>query len=232
MGVQGMGLQNDGYQKLIDFVEDLIVNDKIKIGERLPSERELSAMLGISRGAVRTGLTVLEVIGVVSNRPGSGNYIAGYFDHNLVQIMTMMYVLDELSTREICGFRYAAELQAILLAPQNITEGQKKLLKSYAGILVNSDDESERSYGDKMIHQTIVEASGNRLVIANYLALNKLLDKFVRHVRQSVGKGSVEEYERFQQTHVDLVRGVCTGNYDLAKGALDDHQAFLMKHLD
>ena len=50
----------------------------------------------------------------------------------------MMYVLDELSTREICGFRYAAELQAILLAPQNITEGQKKLLKSYAGILVNS----------------------------------------------------------------------------------------------
>jgi len=226
-----MTFMNDGHKRLIDYIEDLIINEKVKIGDRLPSERELSSILDISRGSVRTGLTVLEAIGVVSNRPGSGNYIAGYFDHNLVQIMTMMYVLDDMSMRDIWGFRYAAELQAVMRAPQNITEGQKKLLKSYVGILINSDDETERTYADKMIHQTIVEASGNRLVIANYLALSKMLDKFVRQVRQSVGRGSAEEYDRFQHTHEELARAVCIGDYDLAKKALDVHQSFVINNI-
>ena len=224
--------ERDGYQRVLDYTEDLIVNERIRIGERLPSERELSSLLGISRGAVRTGLTALEAIGVVSNKPGSGNYIASRFDNNLVQIMTMMYVLDDMSTKDICGFRYAAELQAVMRAPQNITEDQKRLLMSYIGIMMHSDSEAERSYGDKMIHQTIVEASGNRLLVANYLALNKLLDKFVKQVRQGVSRGGPEEYERFQSIHEELVKSVCACDYERSKKALDEHQEYPMKYIE
>lgn len=227
-----MEAEREGYQKLIDYIEELIVSEKIRVGQKLPSERELSAILKISRGAVRTGLTVLEVIGVVSNRPGSGNYIAASFDHNLVQIMTMMYVLDDMSTRDICGFRYAAELQAIMIAPINISDSQKGLLRSYVNIMLSSRDAGERSYADKMIHQTIVEASGNRLVIANYLALSRLLDRFVSDVRESMENSGRGEYERFQHSHEKLVQGICDGDFRMAREALDEHQAFLLEFID
>ncbi len=227
-----MAADSEAYKGLIDYIEKQIVEGKITIGDRLPSERELAAMLGISRGAVRIGLNVLEAIGVVNNRPGSGNYIAGQFDHNLVQLMTIMYTLDDMSTRDICGFRYAAELQAIMRAPQNITYTHRRLLGSYLGIMLSSENPDERSYGDNMIHRTIVEASGNRLLIANYLALNGLMEKFVRHVREGVLESEPQEYERFQQTHARLVEAVCNKNYEKAKEALDEHQAFLERYID
>ena len=46
-------------------------------------ERELSAILHISRTAVREGIRILEVIGVVYSLQGSGNYIANYHDQTL-----------------------------------------------------------------------------------------------------------------------------------------------------
>ena len=226
-----MAADRAAYEILIDFVEKLITGEKVKIGDRLPPERELSEILGISRSAVRTGLTVLEAIGVIANRQGSGNYIANDFDQNMVHIMTMMYTLDSMSYKEISGFRYAAALQAAMLAPQNITEAQKRLLNNYSDIMMTSNDENERIHCDKMIHRTIVEASGNRLVIANYLALNKLLDKMIKDVQHEVFLKSHEEYTNFMKTHQMLVDGICNNDFDLTRQALSQHFVYLQKDI-
>ncbi len=45
-------------------------------GSRLPSERELSEMLGISRTSVRHALTALESIGILHSRRGAGHFVA------------------------------------------------------------------------------------------------------------------------------------------------------------
>lgn len=226
-----MAADQAAYEKLIDYIEKKILDGELKLGDRLTPERELSDLLGISRSAVRTGLTVLEAIGVVSNRQGSGNYISETFEKNMVQIMTIMYTLDDMTYKEITGFRYAAELQAAMLAPQNISDIQKRLLKNYADIMMTSDNEQERIHCDRMIHQTIVEASGNRLVIANYLALDKLLDKVIKHVQQKVGMRSPDENRKFQLTHQMLVEGICRGDYDMAKQALDEHYIYLQNNI-
>ncbi len=226
-----MAADQAAYEKLIDYIEQKILDGELKLGDRLTPERELSDLLGISRSAVRTGLTVLEAIGVVSNRQGSGNYISETFEKNMVQIMTIMYTLDDMTYKEITGFRYAAELQAAMLAPQNISDIQKRLLKNYADIMMTSDNEQERIHCDRMIHQTIVEASGNRLVIANYLALDKLLDKVIKHVQQKVGMRSPDENRKFQLTHQMLVEGICRGDYDMAKQALDEHYIYLQNNI-
>ena len=68
-----MNTERNDYEKLLDYIEDKIVRKQLKGGDILPSERDLSARLGISRGAVRSGLRILEGIGIVENRHGSGN---------------------------------------------------------------------------------------------------------------------------------------------------------------
>jgi len=227
-----MAIERESYEKLIDYIESEISEGKLAVGDRLPPERELSALLDISRPTVRMGLTVLEALGIVANRHGSGNYIADDFDHNLVQVMSMMYNLDNMSSEEIRGFRYAAELQAVMLAPGNITDTQRKILQNYIDIMLNSTNEEERIHCDKMIHRTIVEASGNRLVIANYLALSKLLDRYIRSARQSVKQRRPEDFDEFQNTHKRLVDAVCTGDYDIARKALDDHFVYLENDIE
>ena len=86
------------YEKVIDYIESNILDGHFEVGDKLPSERELSQMLSVSRNSVREGIRILEVIGVISSQHGIGNYIADHFDKTLVQVMTMMYALEKMTT--------------------------------------------------------------------------------------------------------------------------------------
>ena len=55
------------YEKVIDYIESNILDGHFEVGDKLPSERELSQMLSVSRNSVREGIRILEVIGVISS---------------------------------------------------------------------------------------------------------------------------------------------------------------------
>jgi DNA-binding FadR family transcriptional regulator len=57
---------------IADGLRDQIVSGKYGPGERLPSERELSARLGVNRSSVREALKKLEQLGMIAIRPGGG----------------------------------------------------------------------------------------------------------------------------------------------------------------
>ncbi|MGH7438973.1 MAG: FadR/GntR family transcriptional regulator [Polyangiaceae bacterium] len=59
-------------EAIADGLRAQIVNGKYGPGERLPSERELSARLGVNRSSVREALKKLEQLGMIAIRPGGG----------------------------------------------------------------------------------------------------------------------------------------------------------------
>ncbi len=60
------------HEIVLDWVERQLAEHHLAIGGRLPGERALAEELGISRAAVREGLRVLEVLGVLRSGVGSG----------------------------------------------------------------------------------------------------------------------------------------------------------------
>ena len=62
--------QNRIFQDVVEQIQDVILDGKIKPGERLPSERELGEMLGTSRGTLREALRILEQKGLIEIRLG------------------------------------------------------------------------------------------------------------------------------------------------------------------
>ena len=215
----------------IDYIESNILDGHFEVGDKLPSERELSQMLSVSRNSVREGIRILEVIGVISSQHGIGNYIADHFDKTLVQVMTMMYALEKMTYNEIREFLYAVEFQAVVLAMDNISHEQIEKLKANLEMLENSADEEEQVMSDKMIHYTIVEASGNRLVMANYLALAKIMDNFIRETRSKIMTNERKSMT-FQGIHRHLVEAICNRDLELGKRALDEHFVYICKNMD
>ena len=65
----------------VDQVIGMIFSGELKVGDRLPSERELSEQMHISRSMVHTGLEDLERMGFVRMEPRRGNYIEDYARH-------------------------------------------------------------------------------------------------------------------------------------------------------
>ncbi|WP_413738426.1 FadR/GntR family transcriptional regulator [Sodalis sp. RH21] len=67
--------RTDVFQTIIQQLSNLLDSGSIKPGERLPSERELSESLGVSRTSIRQALKVLEASGRLETRVGSGTYL-------------------------------------------------------------------------------------------------------------------------------------------------------------
>lgn len=65
-------------QQVAEQIKNLILSGKLKPGEKLPSERELSKALGVGRLSLREGFRILESSGILVTRYGiqSGSYIA------------------------------------------------------------------------------------------------------------------------------------------------------------
>ena len=72
-----------GFEKVINYVLELIQNGNLKIGSELPSERQLTNILELSRNSVREGLRSLEDMGIIKSLHGSGNYISGSISENM-----------------------------------------------------------------------------------------------------------------------------------------------------
>ena len=101
---------------------------RYKKGDKLPPERELAALLGASRNSVREGLGILERMGAISSQQGAGNFISDNFEKTLIEVMTLMFILEEGTFREISEFRYALETQALALAMEHISKSNWRTL--------------------------------------------------------------------------------------------------------
>ena len=64
------------YRQIAGQIAALIDNGEFPAGSRLPAERELATLLGVSRTSVREAIISLEIAGRVEVRVGSGIFVA------------------------------------------------------------------------------------------------------------------------------------------------------------
>jgi GntR family transcriptional repressor for pyruvate dehydrogenase complex len=63
------------YKQVVDQLQELIITEAFRSGEKLPGERELAERLGVSRTVVREAIRVLSVRGLVRVKAGCGTYV-------------------------------------------------------------------------------------------------------------------------------------------------------------
>ena len=63
------------YEEIVDQLKMMIIQGNLKPGDKLPSERELSEQLGVSRSSVREALSALEAMSILDIRSGEGTFV-------------------------------------------------------------------------------------------------------------------------------------------------------------
>ena len=64
------------YERIVQQIEQRILNGDLKIGDRLPPERDLAEQFGVSRTAVREAVKALREKGLLEVQPGRGTFVA------------------------------------------------------------------------------------------------------------------------------------------------------------
>ena len=63
-------------REIEEQIRDLIARGQAKLGDRLPSERVLAHALGVGRSTLREAIRILEFLGLLDVRPGTGTFVA------------------------------------------------------------------------------------------------------------------------------------------------------------
>lgn len=153
----------------IEQIEHLILSGQLKIGEKLPSERQLCEMMQVSRAVVNSGLAELEKNGFLVVKPRSGTYVADYRQTgNLDTLIAIMNYnggrIRNAEIKSIFEVRVALDTLAIRLCMEHITEETIQLLFEKVEQIrtaTNSDDATQAAFDFQ--HQLAI-ASGNTLI--------------------------------------------------------------------
>jgi len=211
------------YQRIANHVRDLIVNQHLHPGERLPAERELARMLGVSRVPIREAMRTLAAQGYIEIRRGQGTFVA---------TSSVEATVDEL-TKELLKQRgLLAELFAVrrLLEPASAQwaaarageEDIAKILQTMAEMesAGGSDPPDYETIGkrDTELHVQIADAAANRVLIRIMQAIQDL------HREQL--ETSLRYRDRVHETlkdHRRLVGAIAAGDPVEAREAMLDH---------
>ncbi|MDV3125351.1 GntR family transcriptional regulator [Mycobacterium sp. 21AC1] len=78
------------HEHVVAEIENRLMTGRLKAGDRLPPERQFAEILGVSRSAVREALRILEAVGVIEVRTGSGPGAGSVIVNDSVSGMAMV----------------------------------------------------------------------------------------------------------------------------------------------
>lgn len=114
------------FDEAAEKVRDLLFNGALRPGDRLPAERELCTLLGISRPALREALRSLEAGGLLEMRPGKygGTFITAGKASVVSGAMSDLLRLGSVSIAELFEARRWIQGAVVKAACERLTEAQ------------------------------------------------------------------------------------------------------------
>jgi len=86
--------QSKVYLSIVKDIRQMITNDGLKQGDKIPSERELTERLKVGRSSVREALRSLELLGLIETRRGEGTFLGDFKNNQLIKLLGMFILED------------------------------------------------------------------------------------------------------------------------------------------
>lgn len=223
--------QQKAYAGVIEYFRKRIISGDLKPGDKLPPEREIADMLGVSRHSVREAIRIMDMTGVISSRQGSGNYITCEFQKSITETMAMMVAMNQINYRQISQVRYSLERLAFSLALNNAGERKIKQMEECVDRLDKSTDDKVNAELDKRIHYTLAEASGNTLLLDILEACSGVIDNFIKDMRYEILR-TERRKGMLNECHRELVEAMKEKNEEKGQEALKRHFGMIDNILD
>ena len=210
------------YEHVVEQIQDMVMNRTLKIGDKLPSERELVEQLGVSRTSIREAMRALEVVGLVESRQGEGNFISGNIDNSFLEPLSVMFMLKGGCPNDILELRRIIELEAVRKAAEKINEKEKEEIKEIMDSLRSSENEKESSFYDKQLHYKISEITGNYLIITMMKAVESLMESFIGKARGMI-LHQAESKDLLMKQHEAICNALYNNDPEAGVKAMEAH---------
>ena len=209
------------YIQIYNQLHDAIVSGRFKVGDKLPSEKELCQIFSVSRVPVREALCALELNGLVDSVQGGGVYVREVAD-------TVSDISTDVEPQDIIRVRMLLEPDIAREATLHLDEESRKDLEAiYEKFLTESKTGIISKETDRAFHIALAKASGNalyprimtmvlsdmeqelwELILSRTIATKRYQDQNnMEHIRicEAVLNGRPDDAHQFMQSHMAML---------------------------
>lgn len=206
------------YREVANQIEQLILT-KLQPGDKLPGERELAQMLGVSRSSLRDALLRLEIMGLIESRQGSATVVCDVSSDALILPLAKVISHQRHLIEELLDFRLMLEPLLAARAARRATEedigAMDKILTRQASKVHEGKLAMEE---DSEFHYAIAKASRNGVVL-------KVLDVVMDMLRETRAR-SLQTKGRPRKSlsgHLRIMAAIQRHDAEAAEAAMRQH---------
>jgi GntR family transcriptional repressor for pyruvate dehydrogenase complex len=214
-------------EEVISQLREMIHRGDLKPGDRLPPERDLAKMLGVSRPTLRAGIRSLAAVGVLQSRQGAGTFVVKSegppsLDSSPLRLMASLHGF---TPREMFEARQSLEMAVAGLAAERATgEHLAAMSEEVAEMYASLDDPEQFLVHDMRFHQTVAAASGNRILTS----LMNMVAQILFDVRRKTVKRA-RDLKESADMHRQIYRAIRERNPEAASNAMRAHLMLAQK---
>ena len=208
------------FEKATEYIMGKIRGGSLTLGSGIPSERQISAELGISRNSVREGLRALENMGVIESRHGSGNYVSGHISDSVKRTFEVMFMLQKVTMKEIADYRRGMALAVFEMAFGNPHKNKelRRLSELLDGFLEQPLEERIRR--DSEFHCTLVKMANNRILSMVMSSISEAHTQWVRQVLAAMPENGMRQLD---EAHRKIFESLVHNDKSAGMAAIAEH---------
>jgi GntR family transcriptional repressor for pyruvate dehydrogenase complex len=212
-------------------LKDWIAERGLKSGDRLPQERDLIGLFGVSKGTIREALKVLDAQGIIKTRtgPGGGAFIAPVTETSALELLGNYFFFKGLTIGDIYELRIRLEPEAIASVAGCLGEPDfaklKSKMKVYDHPPTSIDEERQQRLAELEFHELLVGYCPNPLMTFACRFLISLL-KNLTICRRIYDIPNPELREHGRSYQLRLMTALRKGNAAAARRIMDQHMRY------
>jgi GntR family transcriptional regulator, transcriptional repressor for pyruvate dehydrogenase complex len=207
------------YEQIAQQLQRMILDGLMKVGDKLPPERELAEMLQVSRGSLRDAIRTLELMGLVEARQGEGTVVCNPSVNSLINPLATVLLRQRELIGDLLEFRRMIEPTLAARAAANATDQEVAFMEDILRRQKEKVDRGELAIEeDSEFHYSIARAAGNSVVL-------KVLDAFMDLLRESRER-SLQLEGRLQKSytgHRRILNAIRRHDAPAAEAAMRQH---------
>ena len=207
------------YEEIVSKIKVLIEEGRLKLGDQLPPERELSDVFKVSRSSLREALRALESEGFLESRQGDGTYVARKPIELLVKPLATAILTEKDAQLELFEIRRLIEPQLALLAAERADSDDMARLEE----ILDRQAEEVRQGGtamdiDKEFHYALAQATKNKTIL-------RVMDTLMDASMESRGRSLQVDGrpEKSLSFHRSVLNALKAKDRELAAMAMREH---------
>lgn len=224
------------YEEIKDQLQQMIMEGKLKVGDKLPSTKEMSESFGVGRSTTREALSALKAMGLIEIRQGGGCRVIRNVPADIAIPELDFLRMNRSTLLELLEARQSLEVSNAAVAAAKRTDADMNEFQALVEAMeasVGKDVEGERT--DLLFHLTLAKATHNSIMLRLFESIANQLETAIREIRRVELYANQRVAERLYSEHLAIYEAVRIQDPDLAAQRMKQHlqhvETILMKYI-